>query len=92
MIELKHISKIFNQGRPHELIAVDGVSLSLESSKVSVLRGPSGSGKTTLLSLMGCMARPTSGRITIEGHEVTSLPERFLTNVRRTTFGCVPST
>jgi putative ABC transport system ATP-binding protein len=54
-----------------------------------VLKGPSGSGKTTLLALLGCMARPTSGRIFVEGREVTSLPERFLTDLRRTTFGFV---
>jgi putative ABC transport system ATP-binding protein len=56
---------------------------------VTVLRGPSGSGKTTLLSLIGCMARPTEGRIHLEGREITSLPERFLTQVRRGTFGFI---
>jgi putative ABC transport system ATP-binding protein len=54
-----------------------------------VFRGPSGSGKTTLLALVGCMARPSSGRIFVQGREVTSLPERFLTAVRRRTFGFV---
>jgi putative ABC transport system ATP-binding protein len=54
-----------------------------------VLRGPSGSGKTSLLSLIGCMARPTSGRIHLEGREITSLPERFLTEIRRQTFGFI---
>jgi len=54
-----------------------------------VLKGPSGCGKTTLLSLIGCMARPTSGRIKLSGKEITSLPERFLTEVRQKTFGFI---
>ncbi|MDD5168716.1 MAG: ABC transporter ATP-binding protein [Syntrophales bacterium] len=105
MIKLLDIRKGFNLGKPNEFIAVDGVSLSLDANRITVLKGPSGSGKTTLLGLIGCMARPTSGRITLKGNllgsngflrngdnpdvEVTSLPERFLTEIRRRTFGFI---
>lgn len=89
MIELKNITKVFNQGKPNEFTAIDGVSLSIDSNKVTVFEGPSGSGKTTLLSLIGCMSRPTSGRIHLLDQEITSLPERFLTEIRRKTFGFV---
>jgi putative ABC transport system ATP-binding protein len=105
MIHLMNIKKGFNLGKTNEFIAVNGVSLSLEANKITVLKGPSGSGKTTLLSLIGCMARPTSGRIHLQGLpvarlelpknsdnvqiEVTSLPERFLTEIRRRTFGFI---
>ncbi|HTG01655.1 MAG TPA: ABC transporter ATP-binding protein [Nitrospirota bacterium] len=89
MLQLKDISKIFNQGRHNEFIAVDNVSVAIEAGKVTVLRGPSGSGKTTLLSLAGCMARPTSGRILFGDRELTSLPERFLTEIRRAAFGFI---
>jgi putative ABC transport system ATP-binding protein len=89
MLELKNIRKVFNQGKSSELVAVDGVSASIDAKKVTVLRGPSGSGKTTLLSLAGCMARPTSGRIMLGDRELTSLPERFLTEIRRATFGFI---
>jgi putative ABC transport system ATP-binding protein len=89
MIELKDICKVFNQGQPNEFSAIQGVSLELEPQKVTVFKGPSGSGKTTLLSLIGCMARPTSGRIFLNGREITSLPERFLTAIRRKTFGFI---
>ncbi len=105
MITLRNVRKGFNLGRSNEFIAVGGVTLAMEANRVTVLKGPSGSGKTTLLSLIGCMARPTSGRITLQNGilggsrfsgvgdtpevEVTSLPERFLTEIRRQTFGFI---
>jgi len=89
MIEVVEVSKVFNQGKPNEFTALRQVSLQVRLSEVTVLKGPSGSGKTTLLSLLGCMARPTAGRIFLSGREITSLPERFLTNIRRTTFGFI---
>ena len=87
MIQLQNIRKVFNAGKPNEFTAIQGVNLSIDSRKATVLKGPSGSGKTTLLSILGCMARPTSGRITLKEREITSLPERFLTDIRRKTFG-----
>lgn len=89
MIHLQDIRKVFNAGQPNEFVAIEGVDLSIDSHVVTVLKGPSGSGKTTLLSLLGCMARPTSGRITLQEREITSLPERFLTEIRRETFGMI---
>jgi putative ABC transport system ATP-binding protein len=89
VIRLVEIRKVFNAGRPNEFAAIQGVSLNLEDKKATVLKGPSGSGKTTLLSLIGCMSRPTEGRIWLRDREITSLPERFLTEIRRRTFGFV---
>ena len=89
MIELGDVRKVFNAGRPNEFVAVRGISLSIEAGKATFLTGPSGSGKTTLLGLIGCMARPSSGRIWLQGRETTSLPERFLTDLRRRTFGFI---
>jgi putative ABC transport system ATP-binding protein len=89
MIELVDVRKAFNQGRPNEFWAVRGVSLSLEAQHVTVLRGPSGSGKTTLMTLIGCLARPTAGRVRLRGRDVSGMSERFLTGLRRTTFGFV---
>ncbi|MDH4233194.1 MAG: ATP-binding cassette domain-containing protein, partial [Nitrospirota bacterium] len=63
MIELTDIRKTFNMGRPNEFAAIDGVDLTIEKGKLTVLKGPSGSGKTTLLGIIGCMLRPTSGRM-----------------------------
>jgi len=89
MIELVQVTKTFNAGRPNEFTALKGIDLRLDSHGITVIKGPSGSGKTTVLSLVGCMARPTSGRIWVNGREVTSLPERFLAEIRRFTFGFV---
>jgi putative ABC transport system ATP-binding protein len=89
VIELADVRKAFNQGRPNELWAVRGVSLTIEASRATVLQGPSGSGKTTLLTLVGCLARPTAGRVRVSGREVSGMTERFLTELRRRTFGFV---
>jgi putative ABC transport system ATP-binding protein len=89
VIHLQNIRKVFNAGQPNEFVALEGVNLSIAAHGATALKGPSGSGKTTLLSLLGCMARPTAGRITVKGREITSLPERFLTEIRRETFGII---
>ncbi len=89
MIEVDNVRKVFNSGQANEFIALGGVNLSIKANEATVLKGPSGSGKTTLLGILGCMARPTSGRIRLHDREMTSLPERFLTEVRRKTFGFI---
>jgi putative ABC transport system ATP-binding protein len=103
VIELSCITKTFNSGKANQFTAVDAVTLKVNPQQLTVLKGPSGSGKTTLLTLIGCMARPTSGRIFLSGMaaadpyrqegneavEITSLPERFLNSIRRTTFGFI---
>lgn len=89
MIEAIEIRKVFNQGRPNEYTALGGINLKLELGGVTVIKGPSGSGKTTLLGIIGCMARPTSGRIFLDNREITSLPERFLAAIRLNRFGFI---
>ncbi len=88
-IVLSDINKVFNQGRHNEFRAIRDISLSLEPQKVTCLKGASGSGKTTLLSMIGCLSRPTSGRITLDGQLLSGVPERFLTDIRRHTFGFI---
>lgn len=89
MLRLIDVRKVFNADRPNEFVALHSVSLVIDAEKITVLKGPSGSGKTTLLSLLGCMARPTSGRILLRDREITSLPERFLAETRRSSFGFI---
>ncbi len=89
MIELSGIRKAFNQGQHNEYWALNGIDLAIEANKVTALRGPSGSGKTTLLTLVGCLARPTEGRVRLKREDISGLPERFLTEIRRRTFGFI---
>jgi putative ABC transport system ATP-binding protein len=89
LIIVEDVHKTYHPHLPDASEAVAGVNLRINSGETLVLRGPSGSGKTSLLSLIGCMARPTSGRVTVSGQEVSRLSERFLTMFRRRTFGFV---
>ena len=89
MIKTENATKYFNRGNPDEVLAVNDVSIEVKEGDFAVFKGPSGSGKTTLLSLIGCMSRPTSGRVIVEGRDVSRLPERFMTAVRRNTFGFI---
>ncbi|CAA7622777.1 ABC transporter ATP-binding protein [Magnetospirillum sp. UT-4] len=89
MIRLTDVRKAFNQGRHNEFWALKGIDLRLAAGAVTVFRGPSGSGKTTLLTMVGALARPTSGRVHLEERDISAMPERFLTEIRRSTFGFV---
>lgn len=89
MIRINDVTKTYTSGKTGIHKAVDNVTLEVAHGQITVLKGPSGSGKTTLLSLIGCMARPTTGRIFFGEKEITSLPERFLTDLRRKQVGFV---
>ena len=89
LIRTEDATKVYNPRRPDEVVAVDQVSVSIARGEVVALKGPSGSGKTSLLSLIGCMARPTSGRIVVDGRDVAKLAEGALTQVRRQIFGFI---
>ncbi|AHE99404.1 ABC transporter ATP-binding protein [Thioalkalivibrio paradoxus] len=88
-VELAGVRKAFNEGQPNAFWAVDGIDLSLPSGGITVVAGPSGSGKTTMLTLVGCLARPTEGRVRLDGRDISGLPEPFLAALRRRTFGFV---
>ncbi len=89
LIRTENVSKVYNARRPDEFRALEDITLQVERGEVAVLKGPSGSGKTTLLCLIGCMSRPTAGRIVVSGKDVAKLPEHFLTRTRRRTFGFI---
>jgi multiple sugar transport system ATP-binding protein len=71
-IVLEGISKVFTGG----VVAVDDISLEIESGEFLVLVGPSGCGKSTLLRMIAGLEDATAGTITIDGREVTDLPPR----------------
>jgi putative ABC transport system ATP-binding protein len=73
MIEVNNITKIFNPGKANQVIAVNGVSLTIGEGEFLVIVGANGSGKTTLLDLIAGSVFPNSGSITIDNENVTKL-------------------
>jgi putative ABC transport system ATP-binding protein len=69
--------------------ALQGVDLSVARGAMVAVRGRSGSGKTTLLNLLGGLDRPTDGRVTVDGAEVSSMSESGLVDLRRRTVAYV---
>ncbi|MHA1420131.1 MAG: ABC transporter ATP-binding protein, partial [Candidatus Heimdallarchaeaceae archaeon] len=86
-IEIESLYKIFTE--KVETVALQDFNESIERGEVVAVAGPSGSGKTTLLSCIGGVLRPTSGKILIDGVDITKLPDSDLTNYRRDTVGLI---
>ena len=82
MIEVTDLVKRFRTGGA-EVTAVDGIGVSLAAGAMVAITGPSGSGKSTLLHLIGAIDQPDSGRIVVDGVEVTSLRRGGLSGYRR---------
>lgn len=72
-----------------DVTAVDHASLSVSAGEFLAISGPSGSGKSTLLNLIGCIDKPTSGRICIEGTDTSTLSPSRMTDLRRKKIGFV---
>jgi len=82
------VTKQYSEGAVGTL-ALAGVDLTVSRGEVVLMMGPSGSGKTTLLSIMGCILRPTSGQVLLEGKDVTAMNEKQLPAVRLQHIGFV---
>ena len=63
IVEVRDLSKRFG-----DLVAVDGVSFSIEQGEIYGLLGPNGAGKTTTISMISCLLTPNEGSITVDGH------------------------
>ena len=88
MIRMEHVTKSFTAGK-HSITAVSDVSLYIPKSRLVYLTGKNGAGKTTLILLMSGLLSPTSGRVYIDGQDISRLPERFLVNLRRNKIGMI---
>ena len=71
VVALEHVTKAYGRGAPP---AVDDLSLTIGAGEICVLVGPSGCGKTTTMKMINRLIEPTSGRITIDGEDVTAMP------------------
>lgn len=89
LLELKNLTRIYGEGTSSEVVAVNNVSLHIETGRFVILMGPSGSGKTTLLMLLGGLLKPTSGSVTLLGTEISRLTEKELPFVRRKQIGFI---
>lgn len=88
IVEFKDVSRVYTSG-DHEPKALDGVNMSLEEGKFIVVLGPSGAGKSTLLNLLGGLDSPTSGKIYVEGQDISTLSEDELADYRAAKVGFV---
>ena len=75
MIGINNIHKVFNKGKANQVNAVNGIDLQINDGEFVVIVGSNGSGKTTLLNLVSGSVIPTSGTISIDGHDVTNMPD-----------------
>jgi len=88
ILETDKIEKIYKIDN-RQLRALSDVNLQVKRGDFISIMGPSGSGKTTLLNILGCLDRPTQGKVVLDGVDVTKIPEKKLYTVRRDKVGFI---
>lgn len=86
--QIKNLSKIYGSDES-KVVALDEISLVIPKNRFIVILGESGSGKSTLLNMIGCMDKPTSGKILFEGQDLTQLSKAQMTEFRKNKIGFV---
>jgi putative ABC transport system ATP-binding protein len=87
-VEVHNVRKIYKRDA-QQIVVLDGLSLDVPEGEFVALMGPSGSGKTTLLNLIAGIDRPTSGKVTVAGTDVTQLSEGALAKWRSRNIGFI---
>ena len=87
-IEFENVCKYYQMGE-HRIAAADNISFGVAKGEFCVVVGPSGAGKTTLLNILGGMDRCDSGRVWLDGSEISAYNRRELTRYRRYDVGFV---
>ena len=87
IVQAKGLTKRFGEGLA-QIVAVDDVSLTIETGELVIVMGDSGCGKTTLVSLLGCILTPDNGQLTLDG-QVIDYAGQDLSQVRRQKIGFV---
>jgi putative ABC transport system ATP-binding protein len=88
IIELKNIEKEYDLG-PVKLKVLNDINLNIKKSEMVSIMGPSGSGKSTMLHMLGCLDRPTKGKVIIDGVDVSKLNDDELAKIRRERIGFI---
>lgn len=88
MIECENLVKIYKT-RDFEVLALQGLDLTVEQGELMAIIGNSGSGKSTLLNMLGGLDRPSAGRLLVDGHDLLTLNKRQLIEYKRRTVGFV---
>lgn len=88
LVEVDHVSKVYKMDGV-TFTALDGVTLSVLEGEFVAIMGPSGSGKSTLMHLIGCLDKPTSGTVILNGHDIASASEEELAKIRNRNIGFV---
>lgn len=88
IIRMQDVSRIYRMGE-NEIRALDNISFSVEQGEFLSIMGPSGSGKSTCMNMIGCLDRPTSGIVEINGKETAKMTEKELSALRNKTIGFV---
>ena len=88
IVQVEHVSKQFRLGE-QMVLALDDVSLAIEPGVFLAIAGPSGSGKSTLLNIIGCIDTPSSGRVVVDGHDVSNRTPDQLADLRARTIGFI---
>ncbi len=86
--ETKGVTKAFRIGA-RQVQALNGIDLEVPAGEFLSIVGPSGSGKTTLLNILGCLDRPTGGKLYFEGRDTSTFSERMLDGLRLTKMGFI---
>lgn len=85
---MQNVSRIYKMGE-NEIRALDDISFSVNQGEFLSIMGPSGSGKSTCMNMIGCLDRPTSGSVKINGKETAKMSEKELAVLRNKTIGFV---
>ena len=88
VLKLENLSKSYSLGK-RNVQALSNLNLQVNKGEFTAIMGPSGSGKTTLLNVLGCLDKPTGGRVLLDDVDVTKLPEKELYKIRRGKIGFV---
>jgi putative ABC transport system ATP-binding protein len=84
LLELKDVSKVYGQ-----LKALQNINLTVKQGEWLAIMGPSGSGKTTMMNIVGCMDKPSSGEVILDGANISRESARNLTTIRRDKIGLI---